>query len=395
MKVRVRWIVIAVVVVGVLAGLRATLLRPRPVEVETAVVSTGPVEDLVTNSEAGSIRARHESKLGAERAGRVAKLPVEEGQPARRGAMLVLLDPDAARTRLTVARRDREALNAAHESAHAAEALARQQYERTRTLRARDMVAESELDEARSRSDAATADLRAAEARLASAEAGVLIAADEVAHLSVCAPFDGVLTRRLVEVGESVVAGQPVAEFMSLDSLYVSAPIDEREVGRVTVGQPVRVTVDAYPGRVWEARVSRLASVVDVTREQNRTVEVEVDVLPAPGDPPLRPGLTADVEIVLDRRDAVRRVPSAAVMQGRRVLKVERGRAVARDVTIGLKSWDWTEIRSGLEAGETVVTTLERPGLRAGVAVKSAPAGGYGSGGAAEANADSAKAAAR
>jgi HlyD family secretion protein len=180
-----------------------------------------------------------------------------------------------------------------------------------------------------------------------------------------------------------VVPGQPVAEFMSLDSLYVSAPIDERDVGRVAVGQPVRVTVDAHPGRTWEARVSRLASVVDVTREQNRTVEVEVDVTPRPGDPLLRPGLTADVEIVLERSAAVLRVPSAAVMEGRRVLTVERGRAVERAVTIGLKSWEWTEVRSGLVEGETVVITLERPGLRAGVAVKTAGAAAPDSAGAA------------
>lgn len=370
MKGRVRWLVVAVVVAGALAGLRATVLRPRPVEVETVAVSRGEVEDVVTNSEAGSVRARHESRLGAERAGRVAALPVEEGQRAKRGALLVLVDPSSARTRLVAARRDREALNAAHESAHAAEALARQQHERTSALRERGLVPEAQMDESRTRLDAAIADLRAAEARLAAAEAGVHLAADEIEHLSVCAPFDGVLTRRLVELGESVVPGQAVAEFMSLDSIYVSAPIDERDVGRVTVGRPVRVTVDAYPGRTWEARVSRLATVVDVTREQNRTVEVEVDVRPEPGDPPLRPGLTADVEIVLERSDSVLRVPSAAVMEGRRVLKVERGRAVEGAVTIGLKSWEWTEIRSGLAPGEVVVTTLERPGLRAGVAVR-------------------------
>lgn len=374
MKRRMRWLVAVAAVAALLAGLRATVLRPRPIEVETARVSRGAVEDVVTNSEAGSVRARHESKLGAERAGRVAALPVEEGQRARRGALLVLIDPATARTRLTAARRDHEALNATHEAAHAAEALARQQHERTRALRAQGVVSDAQMDEARARFEAATADLRASEARLAAAEAGVRLAADEVGHLSVCAPFEGVLTRRLVELGESVVPGQPVVEFMSLDSLVVSAPIDERDVGRVAVGQPVRVAVDAYPGRAWEARVSRLASVVDVTREQNRTVDVEVDVTPRPGDPVLRPGLTADVEIVLERSGSVLRVPSAAVMEGRRVLTVSRGRAVERAVTIGLKSWEWTEIRSGLAEGEIVVTTLERPGLRAGVAVKAAAA---------------------
>jgi len=109
--------------------------------------------------------------------------------------------------------------------------------------------------------------------------------------------------------------------------------------------------VDAYPGRVWEARVSRLATVVDVTREQNRTVEVEVDVSRSRAIRRCAPAHRR-------RRDRARaqRLGAAGAERSRHggppVLKVERGRAVEGAVTIGLKSWS-DEIRSGLGPGES------------------------------------------
>ena len=81
------------------------------------------------------------------------------------------------------------------------------------------------------------------------------------------------------------------------------------------------------------------------------------------------PGMTADLEIVLDRRDQVLRVPSFSILEGKRVLVAERGRAVAHEVQIGLRNWDWAEIRSGIKPGARVITSLDRPGLKAGVAV--------------------------
>jgi HlyD family secretion protein len=80
---------------------------------------------------------------------------------------------------------------------------------------------------------------------------------------------------------------------------------------------------------------------------------------------------------VLDVRKGVLRVPTFAVLEDKRVLLVENGKAVARDVTIGLRNWEWAEIRSGLEGGETVITSVDKQGVRAGarVAVQAAPGG--------------------
>ena len=362
---------LVLVAVALLAGflVQRACFRERAIEVEVANADVGPVEDLVVNSEAGTVKARSRATLGVEASGRVAEIPHRENARVRKGALLLRLDPSTERTRLEAARRDHQVVRASLESARSARALARQQHERTAELHARGLASQQQLDEAQSRRDSAEAEVRAAEARLRSAQSAIALAQDQLTHLEIRAPFDGVVARRLVEVGEQVTPGQPLLELVGENTLYVSAPIDERDAGRLEEGLPVRITLDTYPGVVWPSTLSRLAPVIEEARQQARTQEVEANLPNDPGKPTPRPGMTADVEIVLERRERVLRVPTSAVIDGRRVLLVEDGRAVSRDVGAGLRSWEWTEIRSGLEPGHHVITSLDRAGLRPGVRV--------------------------
>lgn len=364
-----RWVIALVAIAIVAFGIRA-LTRPKPIEVNGATVEVGSVEDVVANSEGGTVRARFQARLGVERAGRVLSIPYREGARIERGAVLLRLDPSTAATRVEAARRDLEALEAAVGSARAAEILARQTHDRAEPLVRQGLLSAEQMDEARARLDAAIADRRVAEARRASAESAVRLADDELAHHLVRAPFGAVVTRRFVEVGEPVVPGQAVLEVVSLDRLYVSAPIDERDAGRITPGLPARVSLDAFPGHSWPARVTRVAPMIETAKEQNRTLEIELDLPHDPMRPSPRPGMTADAEVVLDRREAVLRVPSLAIIEGRGVLVEERGRASERTIEVGLRNWQWTEVRSGLRRGERVITSLDRAGLKAGVAIR-------------------------
>ena len=244
-----RWLLIGAAAVLVLAALRFTLFRPRPIEVDVAKVQRGMVEDAVTNSQAGTVKSRRRARVGAERAGLVAAIPHREGSAVRRGAVLVQLDASSARVQLDLSQRDRDALRAGLESARAGAVLARQEFERAERLHAQGVLAQEQMDLARSKRDGAEAELKAAEARLERADSAVRLAQNELAHLRVTAPFDGVVTTRMVEVGESVIPGQPVLEVTSLDDLYVSAPIDEIDIGRLKTGLPARVTLDPHPGR--------------------------------------------------------------------------------------------------------------------------------------------------
>jgi HlyD family secretion protein len=369
MKIRRWWFVVAGVVLLLLVLGRLFTQGPQGIEVETATVGRGPVEDAVTNSQAGTVKSRQRSRLGARGAGRVVAILRREGATVRNGELLIQLDDLTARGQLEVARRDVGAARAARASAQATATLAHRAFERASQLIRDGSISQEIMDQARSGEDAAAAGLQGAQAQLDRANAAVQLAEDGLRDLRVTAPFDGVVTQRFVEVGEAVVPGQPVLEIMNPDSLYVSAPIDEMDVGRLKFVLPARVTLDPYPGVTWTGTVTRVAPFVNDVLQQNRTLEIEVALPPAADKPVPKPGASADVEIVMQRKGDVLRVPTSALLEGHRVLVMERGRAKSREVKTGLHDWTWTEVLTGLAGGETVITSLDRQGLKDGAAV--------------------------
>jgi HlyD family secretion protein len=386
----------AAAAVALLVVVRFTACRPRGLEVDAARVERGSVEDAVTNSEAGTVRSRDRARLGAEQAGRVLAIPKREGATFRAGDVLVEMDSDAARLRRDLARQDLETARHATAQARAAAALAARDWERAQPLAEQGLLSPGERDAAATRRDEAEAALAAGRSREESAAAALGIAEKTLRQMRIVAPFDGVVSQRFVEVGETVIPGQAALEVLNPRRLYVSAPLDEMDIARVRVGLPARVSLDPYPGRQWRGTVSRVAPFVNDVVQQNRTLEVEVELELDPTAPVPKPGTSADVEIILDRREGVLRIPTFSLIDGRRVLAIERGRTVSRDVEVGLRNWEWTEVTTGIREGEMVVTSLDQQGVKAGVAVRpkaggrAAPAGG----GAAAADTGSGKAAA-
>jgi HlyD family secretion protein len=152
--------------------------------------------------------------------------------------------------------------------------------------------------------------------------------------------------------------------------------MDEVDAGLLKVALPVRVTIDPLPDRAFAGKIARVAPYVLDVEQQNRTLEIEVELDDAGFAATLLPGTSADVEVILTQRDDVLRVPSHALLEGGRVLVVEDGRLVEREVQTGLRNWDWTEITGGLSAGESIVTSLDlievKPGAE--VVVQEGPA---------------------
>jgi HlyD family secretion protein len=368
-----RWSLVLVGAVAVIALLRFTVLRPKPIPVEVVTVSRGVVEDAVTNSQAGTVMSRQRSRVGAERAGRVVRIPHREGAMVKQGELLVLLDTSTSATRLDLARRELQVAEATVAAARAGFDLSKADYERTSSLFQQNVVSQGEMDQAKSGYERAQAELAAAEAGIGRARANVQLAQDDVDHMRVVAPFDGTVAQRLVEVGESVIPGQPVLEVVALNALYVSARIDEVDIGRLRDSLPARVTLDPYRGEVWTGAVARVFPVVDDRLEQNRTLEVEVDIHIDQSKPQPKPGTSADVVIVIDKREDVLRVPTFAVMEGRRVLVARKGKAVEHDIVTGLKNWEWTEVLEGVAEGDQVITSVDRQGVREGALVEPAP----------------------
>ncbi|HET7712437.1 MAG TPA: efflux RND transporter periplasmic adaptor subunit, partial [Thermoanaerobaculia bacterium] len=160
----------------------------------------------------------------------------------------------------------------------------------------------------------------------------------------------------------------PAVDLIDDSCLYVTAPIDEVDVGHVRVDQPAYITIDALPGRRFPGRVRRVAPYVVDIEKQARTVDVEVEFA-NPGEvKTLLAGYSADAEIILDVRDEATRIPTQALLEGNRVLVFKKnGEPLEeRAVKVGVSNWQFTEIVSGLSVGEKVVVSVERKGVTPG-----------------------------
>jgi HlyD family secretion protein len=199
----------------------------------------------------------------------------------------------------------------------------------------------------------------------------------DLARTVLTAPFDGVVAEVNAELGEFVtpsppgIPTPPAVDLIDHRCLYVTAPIDEVDAPAIRTGMPACVSLDAFPERRCDANVRRIAPYVLDVEKQARTVEVEVEFAGEADSAGLLPGYTADVEIVLERRDNVLRVPTETVLEDSRVLVYRDldGTLESRRFESGISNWRYTEVSSGLEEGERVVVSVDREGVEAGADV--------------------------
>ncbi|MDD5563398.1 MAG: efflux RND transporter periplasmic adaptor subunit [Thermoanaerobaculaceae bacterium] len=365
------WLIALVAVLAV-AALRLFVFRPAPLAVEVARVETGPVEEIVTNTRAGTVKAHRRAKLSPQIGGRVVELPFRKGAAVAAGALLLRLDDSVQAAQVRLAGEQVRAAGSQARQACLAAGLAQRDLTRGQALAADGIASQENLDSLQSARDQTQAACQAAEAALGEARAQVGVARAELALTVVRAPFAGVLADCGTEAGEWITPSPPgvpipaVLDLIDPGSVYVSAPIDEVDSGRVRAGQEVRVTVDSRPGEKLAGRLARVAPYVLDVLEQNRTVEVEVDLADAAVAAGLLPGTSADVEVVLARRDGVLRVPTGAIAEGGKVLVLRDGRLEELTITTGMRNWQFAEVRSGLAAGDLVVTARDTPAIKPG-----------------------------
>jgi len=362
--------------VGAALLARWTVLRPAAVPVTVFRAVPGRVEETVTNSKAGTVKSRRRATLSTEVGGRVRELPARKGARVRRGDVLLKIAADDTRAQVLVQESAVTAAKAARvEACRAAEQLDRD-LARNRQL-AKDRIVSAELlDQLQSRRDSAAAACEAAAARVAQAEAAREVARVNLEKTVLRAPFDGIVAEVTTEVGEWITPSPPGLPFPPVivliedAAIYVSAPMDEVDVTKVRVGQAARVTIDAYPGRPFPGNVTRVAPYVLDVQQQNRTFEIEAELNDAAFARKLPPGTSADVEVILAAKDGVLRIPSYALLEGGRVLVVEKHRLVTRAVKTGLKNWQFVEVADGLAAGDLVTVSLDRAEVKEGARVR-------------------------
>ncbi|HUJ87325.1 MAG TPA: efflux RND transporter periplasmic adaptor subunit [Burkholderiales bacterium] len=224
---------------------------------------------------------------------------------------------------------------------------------------------------------ASEADVQSAHANLQTALAAVTGDRATLAKLALSAPFSGWLGVREVSLGQYLNPGSGIATLTVWDPVRVQFTVPQSEIGAIEIGQAVSLTVDAFPGKTFEAKVSALGSEVDPS---SRNVTVEA-MLPNPQHL-LRPGMFAQAQLLVGAPQQVLAVPTVAITYntyGDFVYRVETHDgnqvAVAAPVRTGESRDGLTQVLSGLKSGEQVVTAGQLK-LHDGAAVKLEPGGG-------------------
>jgi HlyD family secretion protein len=368
-----RRILPALLVVGIAAGLFFWKTQAKPVSLVLRSVDRGKVEATVVNTRAGTVEACQRTKLSTILGGRIEYLGVKEGDRVKKGQLLLKLwnDDQKAQQALAEAQRAMAAQRVKEVCTTAASAL--REAERQTSLKKKGFVSDAREDSARSEADARNAACETARADVAQAAARVAVTKVEQGRMVLYAPFDGTVAKIVGELGEYStpsppgVPTPPAIDLIDESCLYVKAPMDEVDAPKIQAGLPVRVSLDALPKQPLPGKVRRVAPYVLAVEKQARTVDVEVD-FERPANVNLLVGYSADVEIVLSMRENVLRVPTAALIEGSRVmvLGAGSGKLEERKVKAGLANWEYTEVIEGLAEGDRIVTSLEREGVKVG-----------------------------
>jgi HlyD family secretion protein len=346
--------------------LKVTVFAPDPIEVRVQPVAKGMVEATVTNSRAGTVKARRRAQLSPEIGGQVVEIPFREGAQVTKGAVVLRLDDRAQQAQLLLVERDLDAARAESERACLAADQALREYERAKRLADENILSVDLLDKAESARATSNAACKSAEAQEARFRAAVNLARVDLGKATLVAPFDGIVAELSVEIGEWTTPSPPglpippVLDILDPSSIFISAPMDEVDSASIRTGLPVRTTVDSHRGQEFASVVTRVAPYVLDLQEQNRTVEVEVELEDDEFAATLLPGTSADIEVILEEHADVLRIPTGALMEGNKVLVLAGGFLEEREIETGLRNWNFTEVRTGLAEGDKIVISLDR-----------------------------------
>lgn len=351
-------------------------LRPVPLAVGLVTVARGPVVASVANTRAGTVDACRRAGLSPALGGQISNLPVVDGSSVEAGDLLLELWNDDIKAQLEQAEREARAAGARTRETCVTADVAQRDADRLASLLTERAVSVEAADQAAGRAESSAAACTAAEVTAEVSAARIDVVRAQLEKTQLRAPFDGVIAEINGELGEFVtpspvgIPTPPTVDLIDPSCLYISAPIDEIDAPLIRRGMAARINLDAFAERSFPGHVRRIAPYVLDQEKQARTVEIEAEF----DDPEagLLPGYSADVEVILDSRDSVLRIPSAVIHDRNRVFVYDAATGVIRDVEIGvgISNWEFTEIVSGLGEGDRVVSTVDREGVEDGAVVE-------------------------
>lgn len=297
--------------------------KPDAVPVEVARASRRPIAASYAGT--ANLEAPGEAQVVAKTSGVMVQLLAEEGDVVRAGQVLARMDGDKVRLE---AQRQLAIVNKLENN-----------YRRSQELAANKLVSAEASDQIKY--------------DLASARAAYELAKLELGYTNIVAPISGVVAQRMVKPGNLIALNAPVFRIVNNAHLEGVLNAPEREMSRLKAGLPLRMVVDAVPGKVFLGKVDRVAPVMDSASGTFRVVCAFDNA------PELRPGMFGRIEVVYDQRQDALTVPRTALLEdeGEPAVYVVRDKLARRTpVQLGYTTGEFAEIRAGLKDGDRVVT---------------------------------------
>ena len=324
---------------------------------ETAPVERRAIEAHVTAS--GTVSAVTTVDVGTQVSGTIKEIYVDYNSVVKKGQLIALIDPSTFEAQVEQAKANLMQARASLQKAKATLDDAKRNRNRQKMLWDRDLIARSDLDSAQTEYDLAVAGVSEAEANVYQTQAALKKVETDLSYTRICSPVNGIVVSRDVDVGQTVAASFQTPTLFTiaqdLTKMQIETSVDEADIGDVREGQNVTFTVDAYPDAVFSGTIKqvRIASSV---QENVVTYPVIVDV--ANPDLKLKPGMTANVTIITEKKDDAVAVPSAAfryrpsnytgeTLHGKVVWVLENGSPVPKNVKTGITDGTYVEILGG------------------------------------------------
>ncbi|MGC8724804.1 MAG: efflux RND transporter periplasmic adaptor subunit [Acidobacteriota bacterium] len=359
-------IVLIALVVVILTVVNA---RPKGEEVDVQKVTEGDIAPTVTTD--GLITAKDTVNISSQVMGEITAIPFKEGDHVKKGDILVQIDPSTYQRDVASAK---AALDAARVADQEAEVTLRQRerdWKRAKDLFAQKIYSTQQRDDALLAYDQAKLGAEQTRAQVAEAVAYYQKAQDNLSKCTMLSPINGVVTAVNAKVGETAVmgtmnfAGTVILTVSDLSQIITEVMVDEADYPRLKMGQSAVITVDALGGKQYDGKVIEIGASAQAGSAgvQTNIRQFKVKVLITNPDQNLRPGITARVKLIADKRVGVLTVPIGAIRteekEGNQIFYVftaDKGKVKRKDVTVGLSDDQNTEISSGLKEGDLVIT---------------------------------------
>lgn len=369
MKKKRLWIILGVAAVLILVVVGTAIkAKPKGQEVEILKTTKGDVSPTVTAD--GLITAKNTVNISSQVMGEITAIPFKEGAVVKKGDVLVQINPDTYQRDVASGRANLDAAEVTARQAEVTLAQRKRDWDRTKDLYEKGIVSVQQRDDTKLALDQAELAAGSARANVEQARAYYQKAQDNLAKTTMLSPMDGVVTAVNAKEGETAVmgtmnfSGTVILTVSDLSEIITEVPVDEADYPRLKMGQAAEVVVEALGGRKYDGKVIEISASAKAGSSgvQTNIRQFTVKVAVTNPDQDLRPGVTARVKLMAQKREGVLRVPIGAIRteeeRGEQVFFVftaEKGKSVKKVVKPGLSDDIYTEVTEGLKEGDEVI----------------------------------------